>query len=149
MNVILKKILLLVVLLIFIINFLVAHDPNPKLLVKYSADEILQLKKDSPEQFELLNYFVESGYYFMEMPKKEIEFETLKKIDSQTGQVVDGYVITEEDLSNFNPLNYNCNFRDLKRSYYKVGETGMLLVIPATHELQIALDNQKRKNKRK
>ncbi len=148
MNVLIRVLSLLVI-SIFIVNTLYSRDYSPKLLEKYSYEELKQLETDSPEQFELLSYFVESGYYFMEMPEKAIQYEILKKVDLSTGKIDEGYVITEKDLNDFNPLSYNCNFKDLIRSYYKVGETGMLLVIPTTIELRIAIENKKRMEKKK
>lgn len=129
---------------IFISTICFSQEFNQNLLVKYDKQELESLKTNSKEYFELLNYYVTDGFYFIDMPDKPIDYKELKKIDSRTGEVDETYVITERDMENFNPLEYNCEYHAFKNSYYKLGNTGKLLIIPSKSDFNIAIDNKKR-----
>lgn len=117
---------------------------SEKLLVKYSHEEIENLKKENFFEYELLNYFVEKGYKIIDMPDKEIDYVDLKKIDSETGEVVPGYIISETDLIDFNPLRFNCIYDETQRMYYKAGNTGKLIIVPTVADLNNKIDNLNR-----
>ena len=137
----------IVSLFIFAVSFSAfAQEFNSKLLVKYDASELTNLKQNAPHQLELLNYYVNDACYFVDMPDKPIEFHELQKIDPQTGEVNYDHVITSNDLIDFNPLEYNCEFNDMFSGYYKVGNTGKLLIIPSSADFEIAIANEEKIN---
>ncbi len=115
---------------------------NEKLLVKYSHDEIQQLKADNPNEFELLNYFVENGFRIIDMPDKPIDHKELIKIEDGSKE------ISSSDLAGFNPLEYeNCIYGS-ERQYFKAGNTGKLVIIPKVSRLRNEIENIKRIEKR-
>ena len=130
----------------FVIN---AQELNSKLMVKFDAETLENMKANNSMQYELLNYFVENGFYVIDMPEKPIEYIELKKINPLTGMIVNDYNVSLSDLTDFNPLEYNCMFEDYKNRYYKVGTTGKLIVVHAAANMNIAIENQNRLNKNK
>lgn len=123
-----------------------AQDYNQKLLVKYSVSDLEKIKAENPQQLKFLNFYVEKGFKIMDMPEKYIETKELKKLDPETGEVIEDYVATVNDLINFNPLNYNCKHNYEKFTYYRVGNSGQLIRISSEKEIQRRLDLEK-KNK--
>jgi hypothetical protein len=121
-----------------------SQDYSEKLFVKYESSEIEQMKSQNAWDLELLSFFVEEGYYFVDMPEKPIDYITLQRVNPKTGELVSGYNISEKDIEDFNPLNYNCMFDEYKNRYYKVGNTGKLLVVQPAHVLANKIDNKKR-----
>ncbi|HKK69029.1 MAG TPA: hypothetical protein VJ946_12490 [Bacteroidales bacterium] len=143
-----KKIgLALVVMLFTTLAF--SQNYSPKLLVKYTESEVESLKQDNLQEFELINYFVTEGYNIIDMPDKPIDYVELKKIDPKTGDIMEGEFITDADLDNFNPLEYNCTPDAMKRGYYKAGNTGKLIIVPTRPALKNRIENKKRINNNK
>ena len=121
-----------------------SQDYSEKLLIKYESSEIDQMKSQNAWDLELLSFFVEEGYYFIDMPDKEIDYIELQRVDPKSGSIISGYSISEKDIEDFNPLNFNCMFDEYKNRYYKVGNTGKLLVVQPAHVLANKIDNKKR-----
>ncbi|MGC9332365.1 MAG: hypothetical protein ACP5DZ_10900 [Bacteroidales bacterium] len=137
----LKKLLFIVVALFFVSSAF-SQDYSQKLLVKYSDEEIQNMKANNPNEFELLNYFVENGFHIIDMPDKPIDYKELVKIDDATKE------ITDSDLVGFNPLEYEACIYGSERQYFKAGNTGKLVIIPKASQLRNQIENIKRIEKR-
>jgi hypothetical protein len=107
------------------------------------------MKQSPNSDYEVLEYFVDKGFYFVEMPDKAIDYEELKKVNPQTGEVIEDYFITEADLVDFNPLEWNCEIKVDRTGYYKAGNTGKLLIVYQLSKIENRVENEKRilKNK--
>lgn len=138
-----KKILILFA-VVFVANSLIAQDYNEKLLVKYSDAELQEMRTADLQQYELLNFFVTEGFRIIDMPGKPIEYIELAKIDPVTKSVQYDYQITMADLENFNPLEYNCMFDGQRTLYYKVGNTGKLIIVEDYFRMKNKIENKKR-----
>ena len=139
---------------LFLIMFVIAanvfgfsQNHNSKLLSKYDDQVLSEMQTKNESQYEFLKYYVNNGYRFIDMPDKSIQYQELEKINPKTGEPIEDYVITESDLIDFNPLEFSCQYSDNQRNYYKFGNTGKLLIIPTTSDIQLALDNSKITNK--
>ncbi len=139
---------------LFVIMFVMAanvfgfsQNHNSKLLSKYDDQVLSEMQTKNESQYEFLKYYVNNGYRFIDMPDKSIQYQELEKINPKTGEPIEDYVITESDLIDFNPLEFSCQYSDNQRNYYKFGNTGKLLIIPTTSDIQLALDNSKITNK--
>lgn len=137
------KVLIVAVFAIFISLASLAQQYNTKLTVKYDVTKLNDLKQNHPDQLEVLNHFVEEGCYFIDMPEKEIDYNELQKVDPKTGEINYDHVITTNDLIDFNPMEYNCIYNDAGSNYYKVGDTGKLLIVPSESDFRIAIENKK------
>lgn len=137
------KVLIVAVFAISISLTAVAQEYNAKLTVKYDVTKLNDLKQNHPDQLEVLNYFVDGGCYFIDMPAKKVDYKELQKVDPKTGEINYDHVITTNDLVDFNPMEYNCVYNDAIRNYYKVGDTGKLLVVPSESDFKIAIENKK------
>jgi hypothetical protein len=122
---------------------------NEKLLSRYSKAELMELKTGNPEQLELLDFFVSEGFHIINMPDKPIDYIELKKIDTNTGIINHDYMITDADLENFNPLEYNCMYHATEKRFYKAGNTGKLIVVPTSSSMVNRVENKQRINKTK
>ncbi|HOK39252.1 MAG TPA: hypothetical protein P5538_10630 [Bacteroidales bacterium] len=138
------KVLMLVFASFAFIGIITAQEANSKLLSKYSQEELNQFKKDNLKEFYKLNYFVEKGCYIIEMPSKPIELIELKKINPKTGYVIPDYIITLEDLDDFNPLEYNIYRSSLKNNYFRAGDTGYVIVVQSDEDIDVAVTNEMR-----
>ncbi len=137
-----RKNLFLLMMALFIAANVFSQDYNEKLLVKYSDEEIQNLKAENQNEFELLNYFVENGFRIIEMPEKPIDHKELIKIEDGSKE------ISSSDLAGFNPLEYeNCIYGS-ERQYFKAGNTGKLVIIPKVSRLRNEIENIKRIEKR-
>jgi hypothetical protein len=137
-----RKNLFLLMMALFIAANVFSQDYNEKLLVKYSDEEIQNLKAENQNEFELLNYFVENGFRIIEMPDKPIDHKELIKIEDGSKE------ISSSDLAGFNPLEYeNCIYGS-ERQYFKAGNTGKLVIIPKVSRLRNEIENIKRIEKR-
>ena len=106
-------------------------DFNSKLSSKFTTEELQEISKAYPDSILFLNYIAEKGYYFIEFPKeKEIPHKIIENI-------------TLKDLETFNIFNYNIEFLDNKNNYYKLGNTGKLLVVVSMKDIRQFSKQQK------
>lgn len=138
-----KRILLLIA-AVLIVGSLFSQNYNEKLSAKYTDKELSKMQKENPAQLEVLDYFVTEGFNIVDMPDKPIEYMELAKVNPKTGQVNHDYQITMDDLKSFNPLEYNCKFDSRKSMYYKVGNTGKLIIVESYFRLKNKAENKKR-----
>ena len=141
-----KNIFLLII-LIFGINAAFAQGVDQKLLVKYSNQAITEMKVQNPEGYNFLEYFVSEACYVIDMPEKRIDFIELQRIDPLTGQLSANQVITEDDLDNFNPLEYNIEYLTDQSRYYSAGSTGKIVVVPSYYTIKNGAENKERVSK--
>ncbi len=106
-----------------------------RLLAKYDQ---ASLQKMQPEQLDFLNYYVEHAWSIIDMPNKPIQYTNLVRISDNSKAISSG------ELTNFNPYLYNCKNLQDKNSYYKIGNTGKILIMVAMKNLQNEYNNYKR-----
>lgn len=138
-----KRILLLITAVLFV-GSVFSQNYNEKLLVKYTDEELSQMQKENSAQLDVLDYFVTEGFNIVDMPDKPIEYMELAKVNPKTGQVDSDYQITMADLESFNPMKFNCMFDSGKSMYYKVGNTGKLIIVESYFRMQNKAKNKKR-----
>lgn len=134
----------IVMLMSFTSISLYAQDYNAKLLVKYDTEALSSMKQQNSNEFDFINYYVDHGFYFVEMPDKPIDYVDLEKINPQTGEIVEDFQFSQLDFDNFNPFEFNCTFQADRSSYYKVGDTGMLLIVLGRAKMENKIENEKR-----
>lgn len=142
-----KKIKFLLVFILFFTSVITfAQEFNQKLLVKYDESTLTELKKNNSVEFEYLNLYVTRACFFKDLPEKEIKYTELKKIDINTGEVIENYELSEEDINNFNPFLYNIKLDYDWNTYYKVGKTGKMLLVWAEKDIRNEAGNIVRYN---
>jgi hypothetical protein len=129
------------------VTYCFAQNVNQKLLVKYSNQAVTEMKVQNPDGYNFLEYFVSEACYVIDMPEKRIDFTELQRIDPLTGELSANQVITEEDLDNFNPLEYNIEYLTDQSRYYSAGNTGKIIVVPSYYTIKNAAENKERVNK--
>lgn len=143
-----KKIFFLVAFLLGF-SYCFSQSIDGKLLVKYDSQNLQKMKVENPDDYDFLSYFVESAWYIADMPDKAIDTKELVRIDPITGEVSSNQVITDGDLDNFNPLEYDVETDASISNYYIAGNTGKIVIIPARGIIENAVANNKRINKTK
>ncbi len=112
------------------------------MLVKFDANELKEMKKTNSDNFDFLEYYVSEALYFVPLPNKHVDYKELIRINPKTKEVSENQIITEADLDNFNPLEYDISYELDKYTYYLAGNTGMLLVVPSQRDLKLGSDNR-------
>lgn len=142
-----KKIKFLLVFILFFTSVITfAQEFNQKLLVKYDEATLTELKKNNSVEFEYLNLYVTRACSFKDMPDKDIKYTELKRIDINTGEVIEDYEVSEDDINNFNPFLYNIKLDYNWNTYYKVGKTGKMLLVWAEKDIRNEAENIVRYN---
>lgn len=141
-----KNICLLIYFLIFTSIFAFSQGFNAKLLVKYDEKTLTELKNNNSVEFEYLNLYVTKACSFVIMPEKPINYIDLKKIDINTGETIENYIINEEDIKDFNPFLYNIKLNYDWNTFYKVGNTGKMLKVWAEKDIRNEAENIVRYN---
>ena len=117
-----KTILILITL--FISNFIIAQTEefDKRLLDKFSQSELSEMKINSPDRFKTIEYCLDHGYYFVDIPDS-------KDINER----ISGEVIID-DINNFNLLLLDITFLENDYQYFKIKNMDKLLVIKSgTH----------------
>ncbi len=133
----------LILLLSFISTNLFSQH-NEKLLVKYDVASLDQLKQNNPNEYNFLVYYVDKGTYFVEMPSKPINYIDLEKVNPLTGEINNNFSFNDIDFDNFNPLEFNCECDMSHSTYYKVGDTGKLLIVLSRSKIENRVQNENR-----
>lgn len=136
-----KKIIILIAFILGF-SFCYAQETNQKLLVKFDANELKEMKKTNSDNFDFLEYYVSEALYFVPLPNKHVDYKELIRINPKTKELSENQIITEADLDNFNPLEYDISYELDKYTYYLAGNTGMLLVVPSQRDLKLGSDNR-------
>jgi len=139
-----KKIGVILIMLASIFTSGISQNVNQKLLVKHDKMSLEKIQRENPVEYEYLNMYVTESCFFVEMPNKTIDYLELKKINVETGEVIEGYVITERDLENFNPYEWNVQPLPDRNSYYKAGNTGKLLIVSSDFDIRNEAGNRVR-----
>jgi len=108
---------------------------NQKLYAKYDKAYLEKLQKENPEQLKKMNFFADHFGYIIDMPDKPIEHKDLIRLSDNSKN------ITLEELKDFNPYLYNCKNDLTRTTYYKIGNTGKLLIVRSLQDLNRMYDN--------
>ena len=95
---------------------------DQRLLEKFSQEELIDLKENSPDRYNTISYCLDHGYYFVDVPEKKNIKERI------SGE------ITINDINNFNFLLLDISFLENDYQYFKVKDLDKLLVVKSgTH----------------
>ena len=114
----------LITLCLIVTNFLTAQSDkfDQRLLEKFSQNELEEMKSNSPDRFKTIEYCLDHGYYFVDIPQS-------KDINER----ISGEVIIN-DLNNFNLLLLDITFLENDYQYFKIKNIDKLLVVKSgTH----------------
>ena len=129
-----KVLILIGIVLLSMYSF--GQQTDSKLSAVYSPEELISIKQSSPNAIEYFNFYVNNSYvitYFV--ADKPMDYKELHKINPQTKEVLSD-AITTSDVTDFNPYLFDCNPDTEKRTYYKMGNTGKLLIMLSRKEIQ-------------
>ena len=111
------------------------QQTDSKLSAVYSPEQLIQMKQTSPDAIEYFNFYVNNSYVITNfVADKPMDYKELHKINPQTKEILSDVVKTS-DIVNFNPYLFDCNPDMDKRTYYKMGDTGKLLIMLSRKEI--------------
>ena len=121
---------------IFISTYSFSQQVDSRLNAVYSPEEIIHLKQSSPDAISYFNFYVNNSYIITDfVADKPMDYEELHKINHRTKEVLTDQ-ITTGDLVDFNPYLFSCTPDQNNRKYYKIGNTGKLLIMLSRKEIE-------------
>lgn len=118
-------------------GILISQDeikPDSRLFARYSENQIQTWINENPSVIILKNIQAEHGYKFTSMDKnKSAKFDKLRYFNSESKK--SGDPVRSIDKSSFNIYKYHYKRLYDKRKYYKIGNTGEVLIILSHKEL--------------
>ncbi len=111
---------------------------DERLYAKYDKAYLEKISRENPELLEKMNFFVEHAGYIIDMPDKPIEYKDLVRKSDHSKD------ITMDEVKNFNIYLYDCQPAIDRSTYYKIGNTGKLLILRSSQELNRMYDNYKK-----
>ena len=94
---------------VFCFFFCNAQEVNQKLLVKFDANELKEMKKTNLENLNFLEYYVSDALYFVPVPDKHVNYKELVRINPKTKEISENQIITKDDLDDVGN-NQLCHF---------------------------------------
>ena len=122
-----KIILTSLMLLLSIVSFSQTSASRTKLLKGYSDEELVELENSDKNTYSILNYSIEKGYSFSEVPAKK-------------GMVAKTIKLSSAQMSNFNYLEHGIKITT-ENQYFLIAGTNKMLTIqgslPISYQLKI------------
>jgi hypothetical protein len=109
------------------------NNPDARLFVRYSADYLTEIQQSNPGLISLMNYRLDFSWQIVEIGPKVSEYPELHRFDANTKSV--GSAFTSSDMAGFNIMEWNTESFYDKRNYYRLGDTGKVLVIFSEKEV--------------
>ena len=103
-----------------------------RIVETYGVDYVNRMDLESPNRLTYLTYFLEHSYFIMDYPKGKT-YEDINSIPDKNG-VVGNLIIDINNLSAFNVLNYNFTREQKTRTFYKIVNTGKMIVFYSQDE---------------
>lgn len=110
---------------------LYGQDFDSRLLVKYSAQELAELKENNPAQLEFLHACLEKAFYITDIPKGKGFINE----DGTMSDMVKGEVVIE-DLNQVNFFALNIELIEDRYQSFKIKGHDKLLVVRARAHIQ-------------
>ena len=119
-------------------------EPDSRLYEVLKSSYIENLLHNTPNQIFYFNYLLEHSYIITDFSTdKDFEYNELRKIDPETKKITNE-LITNSNLLNFNILKYKCS-NEGKRTYYKIGNTGKMLIMLSNREVTKGFNDYRNK----
>lgn len=114
-----KNIILVFTLVLFSFGaFAQSNEFDKRLLVKYTIEELSEIKNENPVQFKYLNYCLDKAWYLSPLPK-----EKMKDKNSRIGN------ISIKDINNINFYELNIEIVKDDYQFFAIDGTDQMLVI--------------------
>ena len=95
-----------------------SNNIDKRLLSKYSVEELNAIKKETPQQYQILNYCLDKAWYLSPLP-----VEKMKKNDGRIG------AIKIKDIKNINFFELNIELIQNDYQYFAIEGTEQMLVV--------------------
>ncbi|MFH2141772.1 MAG: hypothetical protein ABIJ97_05080 [Bacteroidota bacterium] len=108
---------------------------NPKLLTKYSSDQLEIMQSENPDDLDYLNFYADHSWIIMDFPTdKPIPHQLLYLKNDETGEYTQ--IMSVDEIGNdFNPYIYKCETYKDKPLFYRIGDTSKMIKMLSENEL--------------
>ena len=106
-----------------LMSFAQQDEIDPRLYAKYDKEYLEKISVENPKLLEKMNFYLQKSWTITDMPDKPIHYEELRRLSDNSTN------ITLDEIKNFNPYLYNCKNELYSSTYYKIGNTGKLLIM--------------------
>lgn len=105
---------------------------DKRLYSKYSKEELKKIEKETPDEFNYLNFYVANCYLIMELPAEK----------SNAHEIKGTIQLKSVDLVNIYELNLTTKEKDYQ--YYKIEGTTKMLVILSNEQIKASYKKLKK-----
>jgi len=105
-----------------------------RLIAKYTEEELSEIQRNNPADIEYLNWFLDNAFVIKEIRNPEsADIQKLRYLDKETKMA--GAEVTEYNPETFNVMEYKISILPNSSNYYKIGNTGKVLVFSSGEDL--------------
>lgn len=104
---------------------------DSRLLSKYSKEELKKIEKNTPDEFNYLNYYVANCYKVMELPTEKGNAHEIKG------------TLSLKSMENVNIYELKLETKDKDYQYYKIEGTTKMLVILSNEQIKASYNTTK------
>lgn len=132
------KKLFIMLAIVMISSFTMAQEVSEKVEAAFSPEEIQELQQD-PEQLEYWNFYADNVFVYNVDAKNWQDFDDISTLQPKSDNTP---VLTTEnfDPETFNPLLYDIELEDKEIQYFKIGDTGEVLMIYSHLRFDVLFD---------
>jgi len=135
-----KKLIFVITMLFSIYSF--GQRIDSRLSAVYSPEELNSM---NPNAIKYFNFYVKNSYRIVNFTTtKPIDYKILYKINPKTKEII-SEKINYSDIVDFNPYLFSCETAQDKATYYKIGNTGKLLIMLSREEIEKEFRNKTKK----
>lgn len=107
--------------------------PDARLYARYSSEYLAEIQQSNPGVIDLMNYRLDFSWEIVEIGPKVSEYPELRRFNASTKTI--GSVFSSTDMAGFNIMEWNTESFYDKRNFYRLGDTGKVLVIFSEKEV--------------
>ena len=139
------KNLIIIASFLLISSVAISQTASDKVQEAFSAEKITELQENNPEKLEYWNFYADKVFVFNPNAKSADSFDDISTLEPKYEDVP---VLTAEnfDAETFNPLLYNIELKDKELQYFKVGNSGSVLMIYSNMRFDVLFERHQINN---
>lgn len=113
---------------LLISSLAISQTASDKVQAAFSEEKITELKENDPNQLEYWNFFADEVFVYNADAKNWQQFDDISTIEPKFEDVP---VLSADnfDPETFNPLLYDIELKDKELQFFKLGDTGKVVMI--------------------
>ncbi|MBL4653314.1 MAG: hypothetical protein JKY53_10700 [Flavobacteriales bacterium] len=103
-----------------------AYRIDPRIVEAFGEDYVIKMQREAPHRLQYLLFFLDSSYYIRDLPSGK-EYTDILSLTNKNG-TIRNLTIDLTDLASFNVLLFDIPRSQRSRMFYKIGNTGKVIV---------------------